>query len=1730
MANKEFLDLPGLQLYNSLLEEKIDDISGIAYESKPAAENGQDLTLVTTGEKYQWNEKSVVEYTPEVEEGTKIGTISINNDATDLYAPSPTTESDIAGMGFTKNVGTVTGITMNGETVGTSGNIDLGTVITEHQDISGKVDKNGTDSLMTQEEHTKLAGIASGAEANVQSDWSQTTDTADDYIKNKPTLGTASALDVPASGNATTSQVVKGNDTRLSDARTPKAHTHITSEITDFPELATVATSGKYSDLSGTPTIPAAVAVKGDAESSYRTGNVNITKANIGLGNVENKSSATIRGELTSTNVTTALGYTPMNNNLKGANNGVAELDSNGKVPSSQLPSYVDDVLEYTAKANFPTTGETGKIYVDTTTNLQYRWSGTAYVEISPSIALGETSSTAYRGDRGKVAYDHASAKGSAFSSGLYKITTNAEGHVTAATAVAKSDITALGIPASNTNTTYTLTQDSSDGHKFTFAGSDGTSVTITIPDNNTTYTLSSLGIGNVKNYDQSKAIKSITRSGTTFTYTCLDNTTGTFTQQDNNTWTAMVGATSSANGTAGYVPAPPKDGYNTKYLRADGTWTIPSYPTVNNATLTIQKNGTNVQTFTANQGTNATANITVPTKVSELTNDSGYTTNTGTITGINMNGASKGTSGVVDLGTVLTSHQDISGKVNKSGDTMTGNLIIKRTSTYDNNTPATLQLSTVDSTNSVTSNGTISAYQAGVNGATFVINPAGNMFLGSGEAATNHYNASYKHSEGEVLYLTSDNQVHIQSNGQTIANRVGIQIDNSGNVIPEKADVATNNIGSIGTSSYKFANGYFTNINGVAVGTPAFTDTKVTSVGNHYTPAEDTSAVLSADASSTTAATWNSTSLVTGVDIKRDAKGHVVGVAVDSIKMPANPNTNTDTLVTQTATSTSANYEVLFSATADNTTRTETARKNSNLLFNPNTGNLQATQLNGVTIGSSPKFTDTTYSSKTAASGGTDVSLVTTGEKYTWNSKTSNTGTVTSIATGTGLTGGTITTSGTISTYLARVAKDSKVFPGANKIIWEEYTAGDSYNLPTNAWYHIISMQGSDTKYGTQLALGMTSNAAYYRNYNNSTWSSWYSLINSNWTSHLYAGSGAAANATTTNGNTKLALCDNSTVRNTITIKGTGATTVTSDANGVITINSTDNNTNTLNTAGSTDTSSKIFLIGATSQAANPQTYSHDTAYVGTDGCLYSGGTKVLTAHQDISGKADKSATVSTVAWDSTNNKLTKTINGTTSDVVTAATILGNLTKTQVTTALGYTPPTSDTNNRKAFYGTCATAAATKDKVVTLAESAGWPGLVAGVIVGVKFTYTNTYSSATANPITLNVNSTGAKNIWYNTTHSGAGNTGTNTTAYGIANQIMYYMYDGTYWVWLGHSADNNTDVRPSAYCDTAAGTAAKVASCSGYNLLANSYIHVVIVNTNTSAGAITLNINGKGAKPIYINGAASSSSNYALTAGSYLVFYNGTNYYFRTDGKITAAGLVNTSNSSLIPTVNNATLTIQKNGTTVQTFTANQSSNATANITVPTKTSELTNDSGFLTAHDGNNAVTQTATTTSANYEVLFSVTADNTTRTEGARKNSNLLFNPSTGNLQATQLNGVTIGSSPKFTDTNTWRGVQNNLTSTATDQSLSAAQGKILNEKITNWTATQTLAAGATSVTFTGLTSTYAYDLYSETADGTPVYVTNSVVSGTQITYTLTAITSAQAGSAGTGCKVKLKCLY
>jgi hypothetical protein len=92
-----------------------------------------------------------------------------------------------------------------------------------------------------------------------------------------------------------------------------------------------------------------------------------------------------VDARITSTKLTAELGYTPENAANKGQANGYASLDSSGLVPSTQLPSYVDDVVEYTNLAGFPATGTTGKIFVAIDTGKTYRWSGSTYVEISAS-------------------------------------------------------------------------------------------------------------------------------------------------------------------------------------------------------------------------------------------------------------------------------------------------------------------------------------------------------------------------------------------------------------------------------------------------------------------------------------------------------------------------------------------------------------------------------------------------------------------------------------------------------------------------------------------------------------------------------------------------------------------------------------------------------------------------------------------------------------------------------------------------------------------------------------------------------------------------------------------------------------------------------------------------------------------------------------------------------------------------------------------------------------------------------------------------------------------------------------------------------------------------------------------------------------------------------------------------------------------------------------------------
>ena len=213
----------------------------------------------------------------------------------------------------------------------------------------------------------------------------------------------------------------------------------------------------------------------------------------------------------------------------KGAANGVAELDESGKVPSAQLPSYVDDALEgYLSGGKFykesthttEITGESGKIYVDLATNKSYRWSGSGYVEISASLALGETSSTAYRGDRGKIAYEHSQ-----------------EAHAPA-----------------NAEANVQADWNESDPESDAFIKNKPTSM----PANG----------GNAA-----------TVGGHTVEADVPKNAVFTDTKPVN-----MKGATAGTAGSAGYAPAPAA-GAQGKYLRGDGTWQTPPNTTYSVAT-----------------------------------------------------------------------------------------------------------------------------------------------------------------------------------------------------------------------------------------------------------------------------------------------------------------------------------------------------------------------------------------------------------------------------------------------------------------------------------------------------------------------------------------------------------------------------------------------------------------------------------------------------------------------------------------------------------------------------------------------------------------------------------------------------------------------------------------------------------------------------------------------------------------------------------------------------------------------------------------------------------------------------------------------------------------------------------------------------------------------------------------------------------------------------------------
>lgn len=188
---------------------------------------------------------------------------------------------------------------------------------------------------------------------------------------------------------------------------------------------------------------------------------------------------------------------------------------------------------------------------------------------------------------------------------------------------------------------------------------------------------------------------------------------------------------------------------------------------------------------------------------------------------------------------------------------------------------------------------------------------------------------------------------------------------------------------------------------------------------------------------------------------------------------------------------------------------------------------------------------------------------------------------------------------------------------------------------------------------------------------------------------------------------------------------------------------------------------------------------------------------------------------------------------------------------------------------------------------VVGTGSTAGtWLGTLDGVTAyydGLLILYKP--SVAGASTTTLNLNNLGAKTCYVNNA--------TKLTTHFPANQPILLAYSTSQNSGCWMCIDNYwTNTIPQAQCDTAAATAAKTATMTSYSTTnTKSHLMVNVRYTNTSATALTLNINSQGAKPVYINGTASSTTNHTLPAGSYLVYYDGTNYYFRTDGMITGS-----------------------------------------------------------------------------------------------------------------------------------------------------------------------------------------------------------------------------------------------
>ena len=377
---------------------------------------------------------------------------------------------------------------------------------------------------------------------------------------------------------------------------------------------------------------------------SGKTGNVTLGKSDVGLGNVTNDAQVK-RTEM-------------------GAASGVATLGTDGKVPSSQLPSYVDDVLEYAKLSSFPATGESGKIYVAQDTNKTYRWSGSAYVEISPSIVIGTTTGTAADG---KTANDHYSNTSNPHSVTKAQVGLGNVGNFKAVSTVASQGLSSteqanaranIGAGTSSFSGSY---NDLSNKPSIPAAANNGTYTVKTLVGSTTTnvsdFTANQSSADDVTFVQGSNVTitpdatnRKITIAAKDTTYS--EATTSAAGLMSSSDKTKLNGIESGAQvhkaPTAAEVKSALGTGSGTsKYLREDGTWVTPPNDNTTYSSKAAASGGTDVSLVTT--GEKYTWN--------------NKTSNTGTVTsvaasgsgGISVTGGPITTSGTLSIGIDLS-------------------------------------------------------------------------------------------------------------------------------------------------------------------------------------------------------------------------------------------------------------------------------------------------------------------------------------------------------------------------------------------------------------------------------------------------------------------------------------------------------------------------------------------------------------------------------------------------------------------------------------------------------------------------------------------------------------------------------------------------------------------------------------------------------------------------------------------------------------------------------------------------------------------------------------------------------------------------------------------------------------------------------------------------------------------------------------------------------------------